>query len=70
MYIFIHLCDNLQISAICYLYYDVQWFCVWGWGWGLSTERVVAHPLHLSLFPPGVKVLDIIELVATLYSFT
>jgi len=55
MYIFIHLRDNLPVTGICYLYYDVQWF--YFWGYGLSTERVAAHPLHLSLFPPGVKVL-------------
>ena len=66
MYIFIHLRDNLPVSAICYLYYDVQWFCFWGCG--LSTKRVVAHPIHLSLFP-GVKVLDIIENAATSYLF-
>jgi len=39
-------------------------------GSGLSTEHAAAHPLHLSLFPLGIKVLDIIELAATLYSFT
>ena len=50
VYIFIHLCVNLQMPAICYLYYDVQWYCFWGCG--LSTECVVAHPLHLSLFSP------------------
>ena len=55
MYIFIHLCDNLQITAICYFYYEVWWFCFWGCE--LSTKHVVAHPLYLSLFPPGVKVL-------------
>ena len=27
------------------------------WDWRLSTERVVAQPLHLYLFPPCVKVL-------------
>jgi len=64
MHIFIHLCDNLQICATCYLYYDVQWFCFWGCG--LSTEYVVAHPLHLSLFP-SVEVLDIIHVAVTLY---
>ena len=26
-------------------------------GWRLSTKRVAAHPIHLYLFPPGVKVL-------------
>ena len=31
---------------------------------------MVAHPLHLSLFPLGVKVLAIIEIAATLYLFT
>jgi len=25
------------------------------WGWRLSTERVVAQPLHLFLFPPGLN---------------
>jgi len=67
-YIFIYLYDDLQILVICYLSYDVQWCCFWGCG--LSTERVVTHPLHLSLFPPGVKVLDIIEIAAILYSYT
>ena len=33
----------------------MQWFCFWAWR--LSTERVVAQPLHLYLFPPGAKVL-------------
>jgi len=50
MYIYLYLCVNLQISVICYLYYDVQWFCFWGCG--LSVERVVAYPLQLSLFSP------------------
>jgi len=31
---------------------------------------MVAQPLHLYLFPPGVKVLEIIEFIATFYSFT
>ena len=52
VYIFIHLCVNLQISTACYLYYDVQWFSFWGRG--LSNERAVAHSLHVSLFPLGV----------------
>ena len=67
MHIFIHLYDNMQISAICYLYYDVQWFCFWGCR--LYTERVVTHLLPLSLFPPGVKVLENIETVVALYLF-
>ena len=67
MYIFIHLCDDLQISVICCLSYDVQWFCFWGCR--LSSERVIAHPLHLSLFSPGVKVLANIEIVVVLYLF-
>ena len=50
-------------SLLSVTYLDVQWFCFCGCG--LFIERVVAHPLHLSLFPPCVKVLDIIELVAT-----
>ena len=40
---------------MCYVYYDVHWFCFLAWR--LSTERVVAQPLHLYLFPPGLKVL-------------
>jgi len=67
VYIFIHLCDNLRIFSICNLYYDVQLFCFRGCR--LSSERVVTHSLHLSLFPLGVKVLDIIELVTAMYSF-
>jgi len=66
MYIFIHLCDNLQIFAICYLYYDVQWFCFWGCG--LSTERVVAHPLHLLSFLPRCASIGYYWMAATLYS--
>ena len=66
MYIFTHLCDNLQISAICYLYYDMQWLCFWGYG--LSAEGVVTHPLHISHFPLGVKLLVNIEIAVILYS--
>ena len=68
MYIFIHLCDDLQISVICYLSYDVQWF--YFWSCVLSIERAAAHPLHLSLFSLGVKLLAIIEIATTLYLFT
>ena len=39
----------------CYLSYDVEWFCFWAWR--LSTERVVAQPPNLYLFPLGVNVL-------------
>jgi len=67
LYIFIHVGDDLQILAIYYLSYDVQWFCFWDCG--LSTERVVAHPLHVFPFPPGVKsVLATLEITATWYS--
>jgi len=40
------------------------------WGHGLSTKYVVAYLLHFFLFPPGVKVLAMIGIAATLYSFT
>jgi len=42
----------------------------WFWGYGLFTERVVAHPLYFFIFPPGVKVLANIAIVTTLYSST
>ena len=32
-------------------------------GWGLSTERVVAQPLHLLLFPPGVIAIGGLQIV-------
>jgi len=67
MDIFIHFCDNLRVTTICYLYYDVQWFFFGGYG--LSIEGVVAHHLHLTHFSLGVKVLDIIKLAGTLYLF-
>jgi len=62
LYIFIYLCDYLQVPAIYYISYDVQWFCFWDYG--LSTERMVAHPLHFFLFLPSVKVLAIIRIAA------
>ena len=59
----IHIClyTFVIISNICYLYfyYDVPWFCLWVLR--LSTEHVVAQPLHLYLFPPGLIVLLAIE---------
>ena len=51
MYIFIHSCD---IRNICYLLLILYCALVLFWGWRLSTERVVAQPLHFLLFPPGV----------------
>ena len=49
IYIIIHSCDDLQYLLSIILYYDVHWFCFWAWR--LSTERVVAQPLHLYFFP-------------------
>jgi len=37
--------------------------------WRLSTERVAAQPLYLFPFPPGLEVLVIIILIATLCLF-
>ena len=54
VYIFIHCVIICNIHYL-YLYYEVQWFCFWGLR--LSTEHVVAQPLHLYLFPSGVKIL-------------
>ena len=34
-------------------------------GWGLSTERVVAQPLHLFLFPPGMEVPVLMKPITT-----
>jgi len=50
VYVFIQVCVNLQISATWYSYYNVPRF--YFWGCDLSPEHAVAHPLHLSLFPP------------------
>jgi len=61
MYIFIHSCD---ICNICYLLLMLYCTLVLFWGWTLSTERVVAQPLHLLPFPPAVKVVVIIKLIA------
>jgi len=52
MYILIHSCD---ICNICYLLLMLYCALVLFLGWRLSTERVVAQPLHLYLFPPGVN---------------
>ena len=49
MYIFIHSCD---ICNICYLLLMLYCALVFFWGWRLSTERVVAQPLHLFPFSP------------------
>ena len=55
MYIFIHLCDDLQyLLSVTYIMTCADFVF---WAWRLSTERVVAQPLHLYPFPPGVKVL-------------
>ena len=48
------------ISVICYLCYDVHWFCFWVWK--LSTERVVAQPPFIS-FPPRVNAVVAYSLV-------
>ena len=61
MYIFIHSCD---ICNICYLLLMLYCTLVLFWGWRLSIEHVVAQPLHLLPFPPGVKVVVIIKLIA------
>jgi len=37
-------------------------------GWRLSTERVVAQPLHYIFCPPSIKVLESIKFIATLCS--
>ena len=49
--LFIYICDDMNI---CYLLLMICYALVLFLGWRLSTERVVAQPLHLLLFPPGV----------------
>ena len=49
--LFIYICDDMNI---CYLLLIIRCALVLFLGWGLSTERVVAQPLHLFLFLPGV----------------
>jgi len=49
--LFIYICDHMNI---CYLLLILRCALVLFLGWGLSTERVVAQPLPLLLFPPGV----------------
>jgi len=49
--LFIYKCDDMNI---CYLLLIIRCALVLFLGWRLSTERVVAQPLHLLLFPPGV----------------
>jgi len=46
--LFIYKCDDMNT---CYLLLIIRCALVLFWGWRLSTERVVAQPLHLLLFP-------------------
>jgi len=64
--IFIYVCDDMNI---CYLLLIIRCALVLFLGWGLSTERVVAQPLHLFLFPRGVEALVLIKLIATCASY-
>jgi len=53
MYIIIHSRDDLQyLLSVIYIMMCTGFVSAWR----LSTEHVVAQPLHLYLFPPGVKV--------------
>jgi len=54
MYILIYSCD---LCNICYLLLMLYCVLVLFLGWRLSTERVVAQPLHLFLFPAGMIVI-------------
>ena len=44
----IYICDDM---TVCLLLLIIRCALVLFWGWRLSTERVVAQPLHLLLFP-------------------
>ena len=46
--LFIYISDDMNI---CYLLLITRCALILFLGWGLSTERVVAQPLHLPLFP-------------------
>jgi len=55
-----YICDDMNI---CYLLLIIRSALVLFLGWGLSTERVVAQPLHLLLFPPGVNAIGGLQIV-------
>ena len=66
MYIFIHLCDDLQYLLVVTYIMICNGFVFLGlqiihWAW-------VAHPFHLSLFQPRCESIGYYWMAATLYS--
>ena len=49
--------------SICYLLLVISDALVLFLGWRLSTERVVAQPFYLLLFPPGVIAIGGLQIV-------
>ena len=62
---YLHICDDMNMW---YLLIVIFRALVLFLGCRLSTESVVAHPLHLFPFSPSVKVLVYIEITPILYS--
>ena len=58
--LFINICDGMNI---CNLLLIIRCALVLFLGWGLSTERVVAQPLHLRLFSPGLIAIGGLQIV-------
>ena len=58
--LFIYICDDMNI---CYLLFVICYALVLFFGWRLSTERVVAQPLYLLLFPPSVIAIGGLQII-------
>jgi len=58
--LFRYLCDDMNI---CYPLPVICYALVLFLGWRLSTERVVAQPLYLLLFPPGAIAIGGLQIV-------